>query len=170
MKTFDRLSLIGRIALAFLTALMICTAHAQPILLLSHVQHFYAGGSGCADRFWLEWSGADIEISTIQIHLEWRSKGDDSLFDILKLDRLGTTAMDRTAEVVVETARCLSGSPRIVVRGASALMAGKPIDLLHKKQLRITSVEKYPVSLGRQSSLSSGSGKVMSSPQPNLKP
>ena len=59
-------------------------ALALPDLLLSHVQHFYAGGGGCVKRFWLEWEGS-AEITDMEILVELKSERDEIALQVLRL-------------------------------------------------------------------------------------
>lgn len=119
-------------------------ALALPGLLLSHVQHFYAGGGGCVERFWLEWEGP-AEITDIEILVELKSEKDESLSEVLRLARLGITTSDRTSEVVVETPHCLAGSPSIIVKQAAGTVSGVRINLLQSGRLRVGEVVRYPI-------------------------
>ncbi|MBS1189002.1 MAG: hypothetical protein H6R10_794 [Rhodocyclaceae bacterium] len=137
-----------RLIAALAMGLVSLAAQAQPSLLFSHVQHFYAGGGGCAERFWLEWENAAAKITDIEVQVELRSESDEALSQMLRVARLGTTTADRASEVLLETPRCLSGRPSIVVRQASATAGGRRIDLLQSGQLRAGQTKRYPVSIG----------------------
>lgn len=119
-------------------------ALALPGLLLSHVQHLYAGGGGCVERFWLEWQGSS-EITDIEIFLELKSEKDESLSEVMHLPRLGITTSDRTSEATMETSRCLAGSTSIIVKQVKGTVSGKRINLLQSGRLRVVEVVHYPV-------------------------
>ena len=120
---------------------------AESVLTLSHLQHFYAGGGGCGERFWLEWRDSSSEISNIEITVEVHSKEKESITETLRVDQLGIHTADNTTETTIETPRCLTGRPQIVVRAASASIAGEQIDLLKSKVLRIEKAKRIPLGI-----------------------
>lgn len=144
-------------------------AQAQSNLLLSHVQHFYAGGGGCAERFWLEWANSDVEITDVKIQIELQAKGEESVAQTLSVARLGTAVSDRTSEVLLEMPRCLSGHPSIVIRKASATVLGQRINLLQSRQLQISQVERYPLVIRSPALPSSGQSKTTLLPPTQVK-
>jgi hypothetical protein len=136
-----------------LTAIAICglltslPTHAEAVLRLSHLQHLYAGGGACAERFWLEWRDSKSEIRNIALTIEIQSKGEESLTETLRVERIGVSTADNAAEATIETARCLSGHPRLVVRAATASIGGKQINLLTANLLRIGMIERLPLTI-----------------------
>ncbi len=134
--------------LAFGTVAASAPAQAEPVLQLSHLQHLYAGGGGCAERFWLEWRGARSEIRDIRLVIEIEAPGEESLRETLVVARLGTSIADQAQEAVMETPRCLSGPPRLVVRSATAHVEGRAVDLLKTHGLRIARVQRLPLVIG----------------------
>ena len=137
-----------RFILAWAIALVSFTTQAQSALLLSHVQHFYIGGGGCAERFWLEWENSEAEITGIEIQIELRAEGEENMAQTLSVARLGTTVSDRASEILLETPSCLSGHPNIIVRKASATVSGRSVNLIQSSQLRVGQVERYPLVIG----------------------
>ncbi|WP_455231003.1 hypothetical protein [Geopseudomonas aromaticivorans] len=138
-------------------------ALALPRLILSHVQHFYAGGGGCVERFWLEWEGSE-EITDIEILVELKSEKDESLSEVLRLARLGITTSDRTSEATVETPRCLAGSPSIIVKQASATVSSVRIHLLQSGRLRVGEVVRYPLNISGPTIHSTGPARKAAQP------
>lgn len=138
-----------RCIVTLLCVLASFSAQAQPNLVLSHVQHFYSGGGGCAERFWLEWQDSISEITGIEIQIDVRAEGEETMTQTLSIARLGTTVADRTSEVIIETSNCLSGHPSIVIQKASATVSGRIVDLLQSKQFRIGKVERYPLVISK---------------------
>lgn len=138
-----------RLLVAILLALAAPAAQAQGTLLLSHVQHFYAGGGACAERFWLEWINSKAEITQIEIHLELQAAGEETTAHTLRLARLGTSTADRASEILLETPSCLSGKTGIVVRKASATITGQEINLLQNRQLQAGRVVHYPITISK---------------------
>lgn len=134
-----------RLLLAIAAIAVSLSAHADSALHLSHLQHIYAGGGGCAERFWLHWDDLDSDITEIEVLIEVSAKGQRSMTATLRLERLGTTAIDDKNEASVETPQCLSGKPRLTIRAASGVVHGKRIDLLRSGMLRIDKPATYPV-------------------------
>lgn len=145
------------------------TAQAQSNLLLSHIQHFYAGGGGCVERFWLEWANSDVEITDVKIQIGLQAKGEEPMAQTLSVARLGTTVSDRTSEVLLETPRCLSGHPSIVIRKASATVLGQRVNLLQSRQLQVGQAERYPLVIHSPALPSSGQSKTTSLPPAQVK-
>ena len=137
-----------RYLLAIAGALVLAAApgHAQETLRLSHLQHLYAGGGGCAERFWLDWSGPK-EILDIQIRAEVLSKEMDPMEVVLTVDRLGVATSDHATEASAETPSCPEGKPRIVVRGATARIDGKVVDLIKNYIIKVGRVDRLPLSI-----------------------
>lgn len=133
-----------RIFLAAVATMAAFSANADSALHVSHLQHFYAGGGGCAERFWLYWDNTELEITDIELLVAVTSKGQRGMEETLHLERLGFTTSDNKDEVSFETPQCLSGNPRLTIRAASAIIRGTRVDLLDRKMLRIDKVETFP--------------------------
>lgn len=144
-------------------------AQAQSNLLLSHVQHFYAGGGGCAERFWLEWANSDAEITNVEIQIELQAKGEEPMAQILSVAKLGTTVSNRASEVLLEMPRCLPGHPSIVIHKASATILGKRVNLLQNRQLQVGQAERYPLVIRDSTLPSSGQPKSTFLPPTQVK-
>jgi hypothetical protein len=135
---------------AVVALLLVSPAQARPVLLLSHLQSYYAGGSSCVERFWLEWEGADSDITNVKLSIELVSTQDEPLLETLRIEGLGAHPTDNRVEAAIETARCLSGTPRIVVRAAVKNVEGKAVDLIRGKNLRLGKVHHYPITIVTQ--------------------
>jgi hypothetical protein len=151
-----RLNMRTSTAIAILILLASFSARAESILRVSHLQHFYAGGGGCAERFWFEWLGSDSEIRNLDLSIEVSSKGEDSVTSVLHIDRIGFTTADNTIEGSIETPSCLSGHPRLVIRTASAVVGKERINLLKSGILRVGRIERLPLTIGGPTHHSTG--------------
>lgn len=137
-----------RYVLAMVSTLVftLAPAHARENLRLSHLQHVYAGGGGCAERFWLDWSGSK-EILDIEIRADVLSEKLGPMAVTLIVDRLGVATSDHATETSAETPSCPEGTPRIAVRSATARIDGKPVDLIKNHIIGIGKVARLPISI-----------------------
>ncbi len=138
VKALRRLS-----AIAFF--IVATSAQAASYLQVSHLQHFYAGGGGCADRFWLVWNNSEFAITDIELLIEIKSKGQQSALEAIRLERLGINATDNQDEASFEIPQCLSGKPKLKILSASGSIRGQKIDLLANKLLRVGKVTTFPI-------------------------
>ena len=136
-----------RLLLAVAWVIFVFPAHAASALHMSHLQHVYAGGGGCAEMFLLYWDDLESEISDVALLVEVSSKGQRSMTETLRVERLGFTTADNKDQASFETPQCLSGKPRLTVRAASGVIHGARVDLLRSKTLQIGKVETFPLSI-----------------------
>lgn len=137
------------LAVAGALALTALPGHAQETLRLSHLQHIYAGGGGCAERFWLDWSGP-TEILDIKVRVDVLSEEMDPLDVTLTVDRLGVATSDHATEATAETPSCPEGKPRIVVRGGTARIDGKEVDLIKNHIIKVGRADRFPIRIADQ--------------------
>jgi hypothetical protein len=136
---------IMRILASFALAIFSLSAHAVSELHVSHLQHAYAGGGGCAERFWLLWDDLKSEITNIELLVEVYSKGQENMTGTLHIDRLGVATADNRDEASFETPQCPSGRPKLTILAASGNIQGIRVDLLKRKMLRIDRVQTFPL-------------------------
>lgn len=145
-----------RLLLAITMVMLALPAYAASALHVSHLQHIYAGGGGCAERFWLYWDDLESEITDIALIVEVSSAGQRSMTETLRVERLGFTTADNKDEASFETPQCLSGKPRLTIRSASGIVHGARVDLLQSKTLRIERVETFPLRISGPTHHSTG--------------
>lgn len=151
--------LVMRLLLAIASISFALSAHAASELHVSHLQHLYAGGGACAERFWLYWDSLESEITDIEIVMEVNSKGQPGMTETLRLERLGYTTADSADEASIETPQCLLGKPRLTILSASGIIQGMRVDLVKGKMLKIGRVKTFPLGVSGPTHPSNGSAR-----------
>jgi hypothetical protein len=87
----------------------------------------------------------DVEITDVAIQVELQAAGEAKMAGTLSVPRLGKVVLDHTREVSWETPSCLQGNPSIVVRKATARIAGRRVDLIETRRLEVVEADRYPI-------------------------